>query len=139
MRSGDFGAFALFFAADAFLFSAFDFFSGAVDFLFEISFGAAEFTHALAEATGEFWEFLGSKEEQDDHENDHHFGGLKPKDTGDERCVHKREGLGAWWNDFKKTVTPRRNVAKETFGLLRVEGAGRRTARERDFIVKFIS
>lgn len=85
MRSCDFGALALFLTAEAFLLSALNFLTSAVDFLFEICFGAAEFTHALTEATGEFWKFFGSKEEQDDHKNDHHFGGLEPKDTGEER------------------------------------------------------
>ena len=85
LRSGDFGALALFFAAEAFLFGAFYFLTSAMDFLFEIGFGAAEFTHALTETAGEFWKFLGSKEEQDDHKNDHHFGGLEPKNTGEER------------------------------------------------------
>lgn len=47
-----------------------DFILGAGDFSFEFLASLFKFTHALAHATGEFWEFFRS-EQKKDHDEDH--------------------------------------------------------------------
>ena len=43
------------------------------DFLFEVFLGSFEFTQALADAACQLGQTLGTKQEQDDEENENHF------------------------------------------------------------------
>jgi len=90
---------------------AFGVVGGTADFTLEIIAGSLKFTHAFAYSAGEFGQFLGSKEQEDDDEDDNHLRALEAHDAGDKCVVHDWEKVKVLAGNY----APDAPGAKETF------------------------